>query len=161
MKGKKYSEWTAEEKAQYKAKREAYWEKRKEDREANFAKLEKELIALKAPANVMQLLQSLREKKSASRNNESYLNAIFGTDYPEKGAVVSYLFVGVRGPKGERMLPNETMGKFIGRVGDCTYKYDANTIASMVWYLKKRGHLVVSDREKATVTYLGFSEIEA
>jgi len=50
------------------------------------------------------------------------------------------------------------MGQFITRCGDCTYKYDANTIASMVWYLKRKGHMVVMDRKKAIVTYVEYKE---
>jgi len=160
---KKYSEWTAEEKAAYKAKREAYWKKRDEDLVNNFANLTKELESLKVPQKVLDLLSACKKgsgvekgAKSAS-DRETYLTAIFGSETPTKGQVASYLAIGLRGPNGERLNANETMGQFISRVGDANYKYDANTISSMVWYLKRRGHQVANDRNAATVTYIGFT----
>jgi hypothetical protein len=161
-KGKKYSEWTAEEKAAYKAKREAYWTKRAEDTAVAFTNLEAELKALKVDQKILDLLQAAKRgagvEKGARQasNREGYLTQMFGTETPAEGALVSYLFIGVRGPQGERMNEGETMGQFVTRVGDCDYKYDANTIASLVWYLKKRGHKLENDRASATVKYLGF-----
>jgi len=161
---KKYSEWTAEEKAAYKAKREAYWKKRDEDLQSNFALLTKELEALKAKPEIMALLAACKKGAGVEKgdravgNRETYLTAIFGSETPAIGQVASYLFIGVRGPQGERMNAGETMAQFVTRVGDCAYKYDANTISSMVWYLKKRGHVVENDREKATVTYIRFTQ---
>ena len=156
---KKYSEWTAEEKAAYKAKRDAYWTKRNEDLVSNFSALETALVEMKASPTIMDLLKAVRrgagaDKQSGTVNRETYLTAIFGTETPAPGQSVSYLFVGVRGPNGERMNPKETMAQFVTRVGDVAYKYDANTISSMCWYIKKRGHEINNDRNAATVTYV-------
>jgi hypothetical protein len=161
---KKYSEWTAEEKAAYKAKRVAYWKKRDEDAASAFAALEKELVSLKAGPQVMQLLSQIKPGKkdrSQRESGTSYLTQMFGTETPKKGQVASYLYIGIRGPQGERLNDGETMAQFVTRVGDCNYKYDANTIASMVWYLKKRGHVMINNREKATVTWIGVDAVVA
>ena len=165
-KGKRYSDWTADEKAAYKAKREAYWKKRTEDTVAAFANLEKELVALKAKPEVLALLAAVKKgvylpgKDGNGQRSEkvSYLEQMFGTETPKAGQVATYLYIGVRGPNGERMNEGETMGQFVTRCGDCSYKYDSNTIASMVWYLKKKGHEVTNDRKKATVTYVKYVE---
>lgn len=161
-KGKKYSEWTAEEKAANNAKRKAFYQKRDEDLAIAFQNLTKELEALNVSPEVMKLLEAckrgsgLEKGQRSSGNREGYLTQIFGNEEPQIGQVASYLYIGVRGPNGERMNEGETMGQFVTRVGDCDYKYDANTIASLVWYLKKRGHKVENDRKSATVKYLGF-----
>lgn len=164
-KGKKYSEWTAEEKASYKAKRDAYWTKRNEDAVNGFKALEEELTKLKAPQHIMDLLANTKKsagfaKGEGASNRETYLTAIFGSETPNVGTKATYLYIGVRGPNGERMLEGEKMGAFVTRVGDCVYKYDANTISSMVWYLKKRGHKVTNDRDASFVRYDGFEKIE-
>jgi len=160
-KGKKYSDWTAEEKAAYKAKREAYWKKRDEDLKSNFEKLTSELEALKVDAKVLALLEACKKgsgviKGDRAASNGSYLNQMFGTEEPVEGQVATYLFIGVRGPNGERMNDGESMKDFVTRTGDANYRYDANTIASMVWYLKKRGHEVINNRQAATVTYVKY-----
>ena len=164
-KGKKYSEWTTEEKAANRAKRKAILEKRKAETLANFEKLEKELVALKADAKVMDLLKSVKQgaglEKSSRRmgNRESYLVQLFGTETPEIGTKVTYLFVGIRGPEGERINEGETLGEFVKRTGDADYKYDANSIASVVWYMRKKGYILENDRNAATIIYKGFEAV--
>lgn len=166
-KGKKYSEWTAEEKAENRAKRKAIYDKRREEAIENFKKLEKELVALKAGPKVMDLLTKVKQGSGLEKgprqmgSRESYLVQMFGTEEPKVGQTVSYLFIGVRGPEGERMNENETLGEFVKRTGDADYKYDANSIASIVWYLKKKGYQLENDRASATVKYLGFEAVEA
>ena len=92
---------------------------------------------------------------SGTSSRETYLTAIFGTENPEVGKTVTFQYVGIRGPNGERLKDNETLAQFVVRVGDISYKYDKTSIGQMLWYLKKRGFNVTKDDDKATVTFNG------
>ena len=159
---KKYADYTPEEKAQYKEKREAYWKKREETAYNSYVQLKEELEKLKASTEIMQLLDTMVKASgivkgggSGTSSRETYLTAIFGTETPIEGQTVSFQYVGIRGPNGERLKDNETLAQFVTRVGDISYKYDKTSIGQMLWYLKKRGYNVTKDDDKATVTYLG------
>ena len=159
---KKYADYTPEEKAQYKEKREAYWKKREETAYNSYVQLKEELEKLKASTEIMQLLDTMVKASgivkgggSGTSSRETYLTAIFGTETPTEGQTVSFQQIGVRGPNGERLKDKETLAQFVTRVGDISYKYDKTSIGQMLWYLKKRGYNVTKDDDKATVTYLG------
>ena len=92
---------------------------------------------------------------SGTSSRETYLTAIFGTETPTEGQTVTFQYVGIRGPNGERLKDNETLAQFVTRVGDISYKYDKTSIGQMLWYLKKRGYNVTKDDDKATVTFHG------
>jgi hypothetical protein len=154
---KAYKDYTAEEKAEYKAKRDAYNAKRADNARASFATLEAELKKLgmtpTIEAALMEVKRSLHLEKGVV-NRETYLTALFGTETPKPNTTVSYNYIGIRGPKGERMNPNETVKDFVTRTGDIVYKYDATTIGQMVWYVKRRGFEVEIDKEARTVTFV-------
>ena len=158
---RKYADYTPEEKAQYKEKREAYWKKREETAYNSYVQLKEELEKLNASTEIMQLLETMVKASgivkggSGVSSRETYLTAIFGTENPEIGQTVTFQYVGIRGPNGERLKDNETLAQFVTRVGDISYKYDKTSIGQMLWYLKKRGFNVTKDDDKATVTYLG------
>ena len=159
---RKYADYTPEEKAQYKEKREAYWKKREETAYNSYVQLKEELEKLNAAEEIMQLLETMVKASgivkgggSGTSSRETYLTAIFGTETPTEGQTVTFQYVGIRGPNGERLKDNETLAQFVTRVGDISYKYDKTSIGQMLWYLKKRGYNVTKDDDKATVTYLG------
>ena len=154
---KPYREWSAEEKASYEAKRKAYLDKRQDERVKAYATLGEELKKLGASKEAMRLYELVKPKGTgqASAQQSSVLVHLFGTDEPKKGQKASFLFVGVRGPKGERMLEKETLPQFIARVGDATFKYDASSIAELVWRAKQKGHTINIDKDKALVEYVG------
>lgn len=155
MNKKSYSEWTAEEKAQYKAKKAAYLLKRSEDTAKSFELLESELKKLNASPKVFELVEKCKSRgKGGASNRETYMSIIFGNENPAPNTKVSYLFIGIRGPNGERLKQGESIREFVTRVGDVNYKYDANTISSMVWYLNRRGYTVTNDKNAATVTFV-------
>lgn len=156
---KKYADFTAEEKAQYKEKREAYWKKREETAYNSYEQLKKELKKLNASSEIMNLLETMVKAsgivKGGGISRETYLTVIFGTETPTEGQTVTFQYVGIRGPNGERLEDNETLAQFVTRVGDISYKYDKTSIGQMLWYLKKRGYNVTKDDDKATVTFNG------
>ena len=159
---KKYADYTPEEKAQYKEKREAYWKKREETAYNSYVQLKEELEKLNASEQLFNLLDTMVKASgivkgggSGTSSRETYLTAIFGTETPTEGQTVSFQYVGIRGPNGERLKDDETLAQFVTRVGDISYKYDKTSIGQMLWYLKKRGYNVTKDDDKATVTYLG------
>ena len=158
---KKYADYTPEEKAQYKEKREAYWKKREETAYNSYVQLKEELEKLKASTEIMQLLDTMVKASGIVKggggvsSRETYLTAIFGTETPTEGQTVTFQFVGIRGPNGERLKDNETLAQFVVRVGDISYKYDKTSIGQMLWYLKKRGYNVTKDDDKALVTVHG------
>ena len=159
---KKYADYTAEEKAQYKEKREAYWKKREETAYNSYIQLKEELEKLNAPEQLFTLLDTMVKSSgivkgggSGTSSRETYLSAIFGTENPEIGQTVTFQYVGIRGPNGERLQEGETLAQFVVRVGDISYKYDKTSIGQMLWYLKKRGFNVTKDDDKATVTFHG------
>ena len=158
---KKYADYTPEEKAQYKEKREAYWKKREETAYNSYVQLKEELEKLKASTEIMQLLDTMVKASGIVKggggvsSRETYLSAIFGTATPTEGQTVTFQFVGIRGPNGERLKDNETLAQFVVRVGDISYKYDKTSIGQMLWYLKKRGYNVTKDDDKALVTFHG------
>lgn len=158
---KKYKDFTAEEKQQYKEKRDAYWKKREEAAYNSYEQLKAELEKLKASEEVFTLLDTMVKAAgivkggSGTSSRETYLTAIFGTETPEEGQTVTFQYIGIRGPNGERLKDNETLAQFVTRVGDISYKYDKTSIGQMLWYLKKRGFNVTKDDDKATVTFHG------
>ena len=156
---RKYADYTPEEKAQYKEKREAYWKKREETAYNSYVQLKEELEKLRASDTVMSLLDTMVKAsgivKGGGSSRETYLTAIFGTENPEIGQTVTFQYVGIRGPNGERLKDNETLAQFVTRVGDISYKYDKTSIGQMLWYLKKRGYNVTKDDDKALVTFHG------
>jgi hypothetical protein len=161
-KAKKYADYTAEEKAEYKAKRDAYWLKREEDAKASFSALESELRKLNVGANVLDLVTKCKQlsgvEKGVRQQSEGYLTAVFGTENPTVGQKSSYLYIGIRGKNGERLNEGETLGQLVTRTGDVSYKYSSNDISSICWYLRQRGHKVKSDKVSMTVTYEGFEK---
>ena len=157
---RKYADYTPEEKAQYKEKREAYWKKREETAYNSYVQLKEELQNLKAPEQLFSLLDTMVKasgivKGGGTSSRETYLTAIFGTETPTEGQTVTFQYVGIRGPNGERLKDNETLAQFVTRVGDISYKYDKQSIGQMLWYLKKRGYNVTKDDDKALVTFHG------
>lgn len=156
---KKYADYTAEEKAQYKEKRDAYWKKREETAYNSYLQLKEELEKLNATEQLFTLLDTMVKAagivKGGTSSRETYLTAIFGTENPTEGQTVTFQYVGIRGPNGERLKDNETLAQFVVRVGDISYKYDKTSIGQMLWYLKKRGYNVTKDDDKATVTFHG------
>lgn len=158
---KRYAEWTAEEKAAYKAKKVAYLTKRNEDLTSNFAALRAELEKAKVSKKVMELLSACEKGSVAKKgavHRDTYLTQVFGTEEPAIGQTATYLYIGVRGPNGERLGEKESIRDFVTRLGDIKYAIDANTISSMVWYLRKRGYKIDNNRDLATVTFLGKEE---
>lgn len=162
---KKYADYTVEEKAQYKEKRDAYWKKREETAYNSYIQLKEELEKLHASETIMSLLDTMVKSSgivkgggSGTSSRETYLTAIFGTETPTEGQTVTFQYVGIRGPNGERLKDNETLAQFVVRVGDISYKYDKTSIGQMLWYLKKRGYNVTKDDDKATVTFHGLLE---
>lgn len=154
---KKYKDYTAEEKAAYNAKRDAYWKKREEDTAAALQLLKEELLKLNAGPKVWDAYNAVvNNGKGKGNKRAGYLTELFGTEEPEAGTVSSMLYIGVRGPNGERLNANETLAQFVNRVKDISYKYDANSVTSMVWYCRKRGHDINVNKEAGTVTYVGF-----
>ena len=159
---KKYADYTPEEKAKYKEKREAYWKKREEAAYNSYEQLKAELEKLNASTEIMNLLDCMVKASgivkgggSGTSSRETYLSAIFGTETPTEGQTVTFQYVGIRGPNGERLKDNETLAQFVVRVGDISYKYDKTSIGQMLWYLKKRGYNVTKDDDNATVTFRG------
>lgn len=159
---KKYKDFTEQEKQEYKEKREAYWKKREETAYNSYLQLKEELEKLQASDTIMSLLDTMVKSGgivkgggSGTSSRETYLTAIFGTETPTEGQTVSFQYVGIRGPNGERLQDNETLAQFVVRVGDISYKYDKTSIGQMLWYLKKRGFNVTKDDDKATVTFNG------
>lgn len=153
---KPYREWTDEEKRVYEEKRKAYLEKRQKARVDAYATLGEELKKLGASKDVLELYAMVKPKGTGQQQvQSSVLVHLFGTDEPVKGQRASFLYVGVRGPKGERMLKDEKLPAFIARVGDATFKYDASSINELVWRAKQKGHEVRIDKEKAFVEYVG------
>ena len=159
---KKYADYTPEEKQQYKEKREAYWKKREETAYNSYIQLKEELEKLQASETIMSLLDTMVKSSgivkgggSGTSSRETYLTAIFGTENPEIGKTVTFQYVGIRGPNGERLKDNETLAQFVTRVGDISYKYDKTSIGQMLWYLKKRGYNVTKNDDNATVTFHG------
>lgn len=158
---KKYKDFTEQEKQEYKEKRDAYWKKREEAAYNAYEQLKGELEKLHASSEIMNLLETMVKASgivkggSGTSSRETYLSAIFGTENPEIGQTVTFQYVGIRGPKGERLQEGETLAQFVIRVGDISYKYDKTSIGQMLWYLKKRGYNVTKDDDKATVTFNG------
>ena len=159
---RKYADYTPEEKAQYKEKREAYWKKREETAYNSYVQLKEELEKLNASEQLFSLLETMVKASgivkgggSGTSSRETYLTAIFGTETPSEFQTVTFQYAGIRGPNGERLQEGETLAQFVTRVGDISYKYDKTSIGQMLWYLKKRGYNVIKDDDKATVTYLG------
>lgn len=153
---KPYREWSDEEKRVYEEKRKAYLDKRQVERVNAYNTLGEELKKLGASKDVLALYELVKPKGMGQKVvQSSVLVHLFGTDEPAKGQRASFLYVGVRGPKGERMLKDETLPKFITRVGDATFKYDASSISELVWRAKQKGHEVKIDKEKAFVEYVG------
>lgn len=158
---KKYKDFTEQEKQEYKEKRNAYWEKREQVAMQSYEQLKAELKKLNAGENIFTMLDTMVKAAgivkggSGVGSRETYLTAIFGTEEPEIGMKVSFQFVGIRGPNGERMKEGETLAQFVTRVGDLSYKYDKSSITQMIWYLKKRGFNVIKDDDSATVAFLG------
>lgn len=156
---KKYADFTVQEKAQYKEKRDAYWKKREEAAYNSFLSLKEELEKLNAPEQLFSLLDTMVKAagivKGAGGSRGTYLTVIFGTETPKEGQEVTFQQIGVRGPNGERLQDGETLAQFVARVGDISYKYDKTSIGQMLWYLKKRGYNVTKDDDKATVTFNG------
>lgn len=162
---KKYKDFTLEEKQEYKEKRDAYWKKREETAYNSYIQLKEELEKLQASETIFNLLDVMVKSSgivkgggSGTSSRETYLTAIFGTENPEIGKTVTFQYVGIRGPNGERLQDNETLAQFVVRVGDISYKYDKTSIGQMLWYLKKRGFNVTKDDDKATVTFNGLLE---
>ena len=152
---KKYADYTPEEKAKYK-------EKREEAAYNSYEQLKAELEKLNASTEIMNLLDCMVKASgivkgggSGTSNRETYLTAIFGTETPTEGQTVTFQYVGIRGRNGERLKDNETLAQFVVRVGDISYKYDKTSIGQMLWYLKKRGYNVTKDDDNATVTFRG------
>ena len=159
---RKYADYTPEEKREYKEKRDAYWKKREETAYNSYVQLKEELEKLNASGTVMSLLDTMVKASgivkgggSGTSSRETYLTAIFGTETPTEGQTVTFQYVGIRGPKGERLQEGETLAQFVVRVGDISYKYDKTSIGQMLWYLKKRGYNVTKDDDKALVTFHG------
>lgn len=155
---KKYADYTPEEKQEYKEKREAYWKKREETAYNAYEQLKGELEKLHASSEIMSLLETMVKASGIVKggsSRETYLTVIFGTENPEIGKTVTFQYVGIRGPNGERLQEGETLAQFVVRVGDISYKYDKTSIGQMLWYLKKRGFNVTKDDDKATVTFNG------
>lgn len=158
---KKYADYTQEEKQAYKEKRDAYWKKREETAYNAYEQLKGELEKLQASETIMSLLETMVKASgivkggSGTSSRETYLTAIFGTENPEIGKTVTFQYVGIRGPNGERLKEGETLAQFVVRVGDISYKYDKTSIGQMLWYLKKRGFNVTKDDDKALVTFHG------
>ena len=159
---KKYADYTPEEKQAYKEKRDAYWKKREETAYNSYIQLKEELEKLQASDTIMSLLEAMVKSSgivkgggSGTSSRETYLTAIFGTETPTEGQTVTFQYVGIRGPNGERLKDNETLAQFVVRVGDISYKYDKTSIGQMLWYLKKRGYNVTKDDDNATVTFHG------
>ncbi len=153
---KPYREWTKEEKEVYEAKRKAYLQKRQDERIKAYEKLGQELKSLGASAEVLRLYALVKPKGlGQTQVQQSVLKHLFNTDAPTKGQRASFLFIGVRGPNGERLKEGETLAQFIARVGDATFKYDASSINELVWRVKQKGHNVKIDKENCFVEYLG------
>ena len=153
---------TTPQKRRLSTKRDAYWKKREETAYNSYEQLKAELEKLKASSEVMNLLDTMVKAAgivkgggSGTSSRETYLTAIFGTETPTEGQTVSFQYVGIRGPNGERLQEGETLAQFVVRVGDISYKYDKTSIGQMLWYLKKRGYNVTKDDDKATVTFNG------
>ena len=158
---KKNADYNPEKKTKYKEKREEYWKKREGAAYNSDVQLKEELEKLKASTEIMQLLDTMVKASGIVKggggvsSRETYLTAIFGTETPTEGQTVTFQFVGIRGPNGERLKDNETLAQFVVRVGDISYKYDKTSIGQMLWYLKKRGYNVTKDDDKALVTFHG------
>lgn len=158
MAKKTWANMTEEEKDVIRSKRkESIAKKASETREA-FKALEDELNKLNASDKVLDLVDKIKVNVGVTKSTTSRstnLVKIFGSDTPEVGQVATYLEIGVRGPKGERIKSGETLKEFVLRTGDADYICDANTITSIVWLLNKAGHDVVNDKNNARVIYKG------
>jgi|SRR5262245_31168202 len=124
----------------------------------NLEALKKELIALKASDKVMKLFNAIEAStpklgSGTSDANTSYLERIFGTNEPAPNMTVSLLYAGVRGPQDERLNKDETLAKFVARVGDANFIADAKTIKQWAFNMKDK-HVVKVDTVKGSVTYV-------
>jgi hypothetical protein len=156
---KKYADYTAEEKAAYKMKRDAYWKERSDKTAAAFDRLEAELKGNEKLLGMLNELKGLAGiGKTKGARSDGYLTKLFGTETPEVGQVSSYLYIGVRGPNGERLNDGETMAQFITRVGDAEIEVDAKSINGIIWYVTRRGYKIKNDTTAKTVTLLGLPE---
>lgn len=137
-----------------------YKKQRKAAYRNNLMELKKVIEAsnAKEKAQMLKIIASLMPSEGATSGGGSYstIETVFGVPNPAVGTTVTYMFVGVRGPKGERLNEGETLKEFVARVGDCTFKYDANTIYELAHRLQLRGYDVVADRKACTVTLNGY-----
>jgi hypothetical protein len=149
-----YKDWSQEEK-------DAYQQTRKDNDAAklnalneSFGLLLAELDSLETPERIIAMVQNIRSKviNGSTAQRTTYLSAIFGCEKPTIGTTVSYLYIGLRGPNGERLQEGETFKDFILRVGDGNIKYDDKSINQMCWYIEQKGHKVTNDKKNATVT---------
>jgi hypothetical protein len=150
---KKYKDYTPEEKAEYKRKRDEYWKKRDDSKSASFNLLESELRKLNVPANVLQLLEKCRDSKSDVSTRKTYLEQIFGSNEPAIGTKVRFRQTQYFGINGERMGYDESLKDFIVRVGDI--KESKLKVTEMIWYCDKNGNNLEVDKINATITYKG------
>jgi hypothetical protein len=157
---RKYSEWSEEEKAEYKAKRDAWIAKRKADKAAVEKELEDAINALPFVTNELKdalakFKEGAKSTTRASSTKETYMHKVFGTDTPAPGTVVTFAFIGMRGADNSRMTSTEsTAGDLVKRTGDVKFLFSATDINSMVWYLNKYGNSVLIDKDKMTVTFV-------
>jgi hypothetical protein len=165
---KKYKDFSAEEKEEYKRKRDEYWSKRNQKMQESIDALKKEVGALTKDPIVTKRIYGLIDnvqnasvkKTGTTRSSGTHLTTMFGTETPKIGQVVTFKYVSVRGPNGERLNENETVAQFVTRVGDVDFKYDDKSIHSMVWYTERRGYKIKEDVANKTLTFLGTEEKE-
>lgn len=150
---KSYKDWTDAEKAEYKRKDAEREQRKADERNALFAKLEAELKSLNASAEALNILQTL--KNGVKLEKGARLSRLFGTETPAPGTVVTFLWIGARGANGERLLPNEDIAGLVKRTGNATFVKNLN-IHEDVWYLKKQGYDIVEDDVKAIVTFKNY-----
>lgn len=158
-KRKAYRDFTDEEKAEYKEKRAAWLEKKAEQTAKNFELLKVELLKLKADDKTMKLFELCAQtatKTGERAPNVTHMTTMFGTETPEPGTKVTYDFISLRGPNGERMKSDEDKKTFINRMGgDVNWTKDSRTINEMVWYTVRRGINLTIDKVAMTVTFVG------
>jgi hypothetical protein len=156
---KAYRDFTDEEKRIYKEKRNAWKAKKDDDAAASFDALEQELVKLKANKQVMEIFnrcKSATVKTGERSTGTTHMTTMFNTETPEPGTYVTYDYISLRGPNGERMNPDEDKKAFVMRMnGDVTWTKDARTINEMVWYTVRRGINLKIDKTAMTVTYVG------
>lgn len=161
----KYSLWSAEDKARYvaykkelAARHETEDKKVADDKQAKQAKLKAELEALGATPELLALFAEAvapAKRISSIGERDTYLNKLFGTDFPEPGTKAKHFYVLYRGPNGERAnakeVESESFAQFEKRVGKI--RIIKNTIYDMVFHLKKKGYDIVNDEASETVTF--------